>query len=386
MINKNCVIYTITDELSLHRSFYIYGQILQTPSYFQPDLILLANSQFIAQLRNLFMNFKNVYIEQLQKEHASFPVLQTFNFTNIHNYKNFLFVTKHVLLKNNFYELYQFIDTQDEKEVWTSPSQPDVIFFSNSSKINTLFQEIHKSHVYGFAIYNSINLYCEIQNDETVYNTFLNNFKFNRSQNIIGECKQFIDEHLLPLIIESQESLEGNLFMAHLTTQYTDIYSQKVSNFINLLTYRGNITNVLEIGFNAGFSALLMLLTNSHIHITCVDLGEYCYTLPCFRVLQEHFGDRIHLIIGDSQKVIPTLHHKYDLIHIDGGHTEEVASNDIQNTHFLTKPQTILIMDDTNDYMLSMLWEERSKHFGYVSFNMKELVETEYHNIKIRLK
>lgn len=43
--------------------------------------------------------------------------------------------------------------------------------------------------------------------------------------------------------------------------------------------------------------------------------------------MKETFGERLNLIIEDSMKTLPTINYKYDLIHIDGGHSLHVASS-----------------------------------------------------------
>jgi hypothetical protein len=39
---------------------------------------------------------------------------------------------------------------------------------------------------------------------------------------------------------------------------------------------------------------------------------------------------------------------KYDVVHVDGGHSEHCISNDLKNTHLLVKNGGIVIIDDTN--------------------------------------
>ena len=119
--------------------------------------------------------------------------------------------------------------------------------------------------------------------------------------------------------------------MLHHTTTYTDTYLNKSKNISNMVLNK-NLKNVMEIGFNAGFSTLLMLLTNPNINITCFDLGDHKYTMLCYNKMKETFGNRINIIIGDSTKTLPNINDKYELIHIDGGHSTEVANSDIVNS------------------------------------------------------
>ena len=213
---------------------------------------------------------------------------------------------------------------------------------------------------------------------------YLNTLKNDRIDNIIQTSKKYINDNLLPIIYNSNELLEGNMFMLHNTTIYTDEFINKQKNIVNLHLNK-NIKNVLEIGFNAGFSALLILLTNPEINLTCVDLGEHRYTFPCYEVLKRNFGSRINIIFGDSTKILPKIKSYYDLIHIDGGHDDFCATNDIMNSYNLSKSGTILIMDDYNFVNLHNIWDK------YIEiYNLKDLdiniYNNPYHDIKIVLK
>ena len=139
--------------------------------------------------------------------------------------------------------------------------------------------------------------------------------------------------------------------------EYTDDFDHKRKNICNILLNK-QINNVLEIGFNSGFSALIMLLVNPTIKITCVDIGCHKYTIPCYKKLKEKFGDRIELIIGDSVKILPQIKNKYDLIHIDGSHADFNIMNDIINSYHLSNNNAIIIMDDYNCDNIKLLWDK----------------------------
>jgi predicted O-methyltransferase YrrM len=209
---------------------------------------------------------------------------------------------------------------------------------------------------------------------------FLNNIKDYIINNNIIKTKQYIDEFLLPIINNSNELLEGNIFMQHNTTTYTDMYINKAKNISNLILNK-NIKNVIEIGFNAGFSTLLMLLSNPNIHITCFDLGEHRYVIPCYEKLKETFGDRINLIIGDSRNTLPNINDTVELIHIDGGHMSEVAESDIINSYRISKQGTILIMDDYDFSNLHSLWD-----YYVVRYNLRQLNINLYDTVQQDIK
>jgi hypothetical protein len=187
-----------------------------------------------------------------------------------------------------------------------------ILLFNNCANIKTLFNKIKEDianrpyhficYVQPYIVYNAFkyNLYDNkmlkllvvnddhnIHSDKVIHhfpggpgnyyhklvsmNTFLNSIKdFTITNNII-KTKEYINTHLMPIIISCDEPLEGNIFTLHHSTNYTDIWLNKQKNISNL-TLNKSIKNVMEIGFNSGFSTLLMLLTNSNINITCFDL------------------------------------------------------------------------------------------------------------------
>jgi predicted O-methyltransferase YrrM len=209
---------------------------------------------------------------------------------------------------------------------------------------------------------------------------FFNNIKDFTIINNINKTKSYIDKYLMPIIKEIGELLEGNIFMFHNTSTYTDEFLNKTKNITNLILNK-NIKNVMEIGFGSGFSTLLMLLSNDNINITCLDLGEHKYTIPCYEKMKETFGERINIIIGDSTKTLKNITNTYDLIHIDGGHQIETSESDIINSYRLSKKGTIIIMDDYDFTTLHKLWDNYIFLYNLRPININTY-DTPYHDIK----
>jgi len=243
-----------------------------------------------------------------------------------------------------------------------------------------------------YCSYNDMNIHSNMilvhfaggvwiyENKAEPMTTFLTAMKDYSICYYIQLCKSFINRNLIPIIINSKEMVEGNIFMIHNTFQYTDLFLNKAKNISNIVLNK-NIKNVLEIGFNAGFSTLLILLSNPNLHIACIDLGIHNYTLPCYKKIKEMFGDRINLIIGDSTKMLPALTSTYDLIPIDGGHETEVATSDITNSYKLSKNNTIIIMDDYDFQELHTLWDTYVKTYNMLSLDINTY-DSPHHDIK----
>jgi len=158
---------------------------------------------------------------------------------------------------------------------------------------------------------------------------------------------------ILTLVQQKCGYLDGNLFYENLqdaiNAMPADSLKEKRKNLVNLIEGR---KNVLEIGFNAGHSALIMLLANQDVRITAIDTCQHPYTETCFSYLDRRFPGRLTLIKGNSTNVIQVLNgEKFDLIHYDGG-KEKTIHEDLLNSVDLVEDDHILLIDDTQNSRL----------------------------------
>jgi len=80
--------------------------------------------------------------------------------------------------------------------------------------------------------------------------------------------------------------LEGNIFYPHMTLNLLSTLKPKQ---INLFISGKQATNkICEIGFNAGHSAMVMLLGREikQLEFTIFDIGRHSYTKPCYDYIQ----------------------------------------------------------------------------------------------------
>lgn len=162
--------------------------------------------------------------------------------------------------------------------------------------------------------------------------------------------------NLKQIIINSNSILEGNCFYYHATlNEFSELYTKQVNLF---WCGKQAIENICEIGFNAGHSTMLMLLgrSNTPLNFTIFDIGHHSYTKPSYEYIKSKFSFvNFEYVEGDSTSTVPEwinnhpeLMYKYDVIHIDGGHSEHCISNDMKNADLLVKKDGIIIIDDSH--------------------------------------
>ena len=193
---------------------------------------------------------------------------------------------------------------------------------------------------------------------------------------------------IVQIVTDSKTDLEGNAFY-HSGSFY--IYPELYTKQLNLFWCgKQATTRMCEIGFNAGHSSMLMLLGRAEtpIDFTVFDIGHHAYTKPCVDYIQSKFPHvRLDYIEGDSTVTMPkwieankSLIGSYDVVHVDGGHSDECIVNDMKNADILVKLNGIMIVDDTHheniNYYLNL----------FLSFgNYKELAVLETRGYQHRI-
>jgi len=97
-------------------------------------------------------------------------------------------------------------------------------------------------------------------------------------------------------------------------------------------------TNMLQFGFNTGWSSALFLTMFTDVRITSIEIMNIDSAQKGAEILEKKFPNRHHIVWGDSQiigkeimegnKKLPI--EKYDFAFIDGGHSAPVVEKDIE--------------------------------------------------------
>ena len=101
---------------------------------------------------------------------------------------------------------------------------------------------------------------------------------------------------------------------------------------------------------------LLIGRNRDPLNFTVFDIGHHRYTAPCLNYIRQAFSHvQFEYVEGDSTITMPEwinarpeMKEAYDLVHVDGGHSEYCASNDMKNADILLKIGGTMIIDDTD--------------------------------------
>lgn len=146
-------------------------------------------------------------------------------------------------------------------------------------------------------------------------------------------------------------------------TNTTPRYDQKAEYFHSLLQANPNVRSVVEIGFCLGHSSDVILNVRPDIQMVSFDMMYHWFNDAGKKYIDMKYPSRHALFRGDSLATVPCFTRDYknttfDLIFIDGGHEYHVALGDIINMQHLARPDTILIVDDTNFEPVNRAWKK----------------------------
>ncbi len=201
-----------------------------------------------------------------------------------------------------------------------------------------------------------------------------------------NEYKHHLDQ-ITTIVKNSGARQEGNIFFIDGDRSLTELYRGFLPKRQNLAKLSTQVDAIVEIGFNAGHSALLMLTANPSLLYRGVDIGSHPYVKPCSEYLKSQFGNKFDLTIDSSITVIPNIFDTYPELEdkvigwvIDGSHEINFASEDLKNVVNLSKVVDTIVMDDTDYRPLRELVE------NYVANGQIDILLDVYDQMFVRVK
>jgi len=135
---------------------------------------------------------------------------------------------------------------------------------------------------------------------------------------------------------------------------FEGFYQQKIEQVIDLteLIYNKPDINVLEIGFNIGFSSELFLNNNDSLTLTSFDLGTHEYNTIAKEYIDSTYPNRHTLILGNPIETIPkfinqNINETFDILFINGCQDYTTTKKYIDDCKNLVNENSIIILDNT---------------------------------------
>lgn len=165
-------------------------------------------------------------------------------------------------------------------------------------------------------------------------------------------------------VMESGEPLEGNYCYFHRRLMHPLTPPDPRRSWKREVLRRavGVGESALEVGFNAGHSAVVMLDANPCLKLTAIDVAMHSYTRPCAEIIAACYPGRFSIHYGSSQNVLTTLAKEgqcdFEILHIDCGHGVKESLFDLNWMLSNAPAGCIVIVDDaylahTRDWLAS---------------------------------
>ncbi|PWT96179.1 MAG: hypothetical protein C5B53_10260 [Candidatus Melainabacteria bacterium] len=153
-------------------------------------------------------------------------------------------------------------------------------------------------------------------------------------------------------VLESDEPLEGNYCYFHQRPVHPRTPPDPRRSWKREVLRRatGVGQTALELGFNAGHSAVVMLDANPCLQLTSIDIGLHGYTRACAEIIASRYPGRFRFLLGATRELLPSLEleHKLDfeIIHVDGGHSPDDVRFDFDFVLRNAPGGCTIVMDD----------------------------------------
>jgi hypothetical protein len=142
--------------------------------------------------------------------------------------------------------------------------------------------------------------------------------------------------------------------------EYCDLMYEKQELLFNQVK---TAQNVLEIGTYMGHSALIMLLSNPNLKITCIDIDDK-YSNPSIKLLNKYFNNNITFIKKDSLEALEIIQEKFDFFHIDGHHENDYIEKEFKK---------IIELNNCDKNVLRVMFDDQN-----CMTKLQNKIETEY--------
>lgn len=129
--------------------------------------------------------------------------------------------------------------------------------------------------------------------------------------------EEYIEDYIRSIIPSNKDYLVEIERYAH--DNHVPIIEPEVAQLIKVLLKNNKPKNILEVGTAIGYSALIMAeAADKETKITTIERREDMVDIAMKNIANSPFKERIKIITGDAQDILPKLNETYDFIFLDG--------------------------------------------------------------------
>ncbi len=147
-----------------------------------------------------------------------------------------------------------------------------------------------------------------------------------RLSNIVNELIEEYIRNILPKRNKLLESIEDFALNNHIP-----IVQPEVAKLLEVMVKISNAKNILEIGTAIGYSAIILSNATNNGNVTTIEKRQDMINIARKNIQTAGLNEKISILEGDAQEILPTIQEQFDLIFIDAakGHYMEFLSSSI---------------------------------------------------------
>lgn len=128
--------------------------------------------------------------------------------------------------------------------------------------------------------------------------------------------EEYIEEYIRSITPKNNDYLIKLEEYAH--EYHIPIIEPETAQFIKVLLRSNKPKSILEVGTAIGYSALVMAeATDEATHITTIERNEDMIALAKENIANSKYKDRIRILQGNAEEILPHLSDHYDFIFLD---------------------------------------------------------------------
>ena len=154
--------------------------------------------------------------------------------------------------------------------------------------------------------------------------------------------EEYIEDYIRNILPDNKPYLRNLEIYADIN--HIPIVEKEVAQLLKLLLKIKKPKRILEIGTAIGYSALIMAEATENTEITTIERMPNMVELAKNNINNTIYKDRITIIEGEAENILPNLEEKYDFIFLDAAKGQYIEF--FNHCMELLEPEGIIVSDN----------------------------------------